>query len=103
MTKPNKCLSIQDFVDIGYLQEINRLVLHPAGLALAVYMPRDDEESLGEFRIYDAREDPEGYVFGENTIDRGKHFRVAEEIDLHAVTRKREFGWVVQPIPEEKQ
>lgn len=39
----SKLLSKEEFVDAGYLQETNRLTLHPAGMALAVHTGWDAE------------------------------------------------------------
>lgn len=51
----------------GLLAEINRLVLHPRGLALAVL-----EESTGEVEflndLYDHRDDPEGMMMGQELL-----------------------------------
>jgi hypothetical protein len=51
-------MDIAEFRDQGYLQEVNRLVLHPAGLALEVVVNEDGTEQLGG--VLDCREDPEG-------------------------------------------
>lgn len=64
-----KILSAKEFRDLGLLQELNRLFLHPRGLAMAVTLDGDDV-SLGP--IYDWRADPEGGAFVRGELDPGK-------------------------------
>lgn len=42
-------IDIEEWAEIGYLQEVNRLVLHPAGLAIARRGPWTDEDVLNWF------------------------------------------------------
>lgn len=49
-------------VDTGLLFEINRAVLHPFGVAMAVTLD-DDGKYKESFGLLDARDDPEGWVF----------------------------------------
>jgi hypothetical protein len=62
-----KYMDIKEFRDLGLLQEINRLFLHPMGLALEVRIGADGVERLGG--IWDYRDDPEGILFPESVID----------------------------------
>jgi len=59
MNEPINYMSTKDFIDLGFLQEANRLFFHPLGLAL--------ETQGGEgnvlARIWDYRDDPEGVIF----------------------------------------
>lgn len=78
----DKRMSLQDFAEAGFLHEINRLVLHPCGLALALCRQVDDEGNVGAvvspgFTVIDRRDDPEGFIFG-NELDSDKVRRVAE-------------------------
>lgn len=89
-----KRIPIKEFRDLGYLQEVNRLFLHPHGLALEVVVNEDGTESLGG--VWDSRDDPEGIYF-EPAPD-------GEKIDqLHSVWQKRAdarlgaLGYVIQP------
>jgi hypothetical protein len=50
-TKVTKHISIREFRAEGYLQEVNRMVLHPLGLALSVVVQEDGTEEL--YRILD--------------------------------------------------
>lgn len=65
-----KTMSIKEFRQLGYLQEVNRLFLHPLGLALEVLVHADGREELS--RICDGRGDPEGVLYAEGTIDPDK-------------------------------
>ena len=42
-----KRMSIKEFREKGYLQELNRQFLHPLGLALEIIINEDGSESLG--------------------------------------------------------
>jgi hypothetical protein len=56
-----KHMDITEFRESGLLQEINRRLLHPLGLALEVSRDADGNETLGG--IWDARDDPQGILF----------------------------------------
>ena len=68
-----KKMTIREFVDGGYLQELNRLMLHPLGLALAFGVPDATDEDPGRVKttafVIDARDDPEGMIFSEGMVD----------------------------------
>lgn len=97
-----KYLSGEEIVDLGLLQELNRLLLHPRGLALELTVFEDEgvvDEHAVEMRVQDHREDPEGVVFGDG--DPEDSWRKAAAFEgLLGLTPKREgrFGWVVQPV-----
>jgi hypothetical protein len=60
-----KYMDIKEFVEKGYLHEVNRLVLHPCGLALEVAATdaSDGSGMLESYRltgIQDHRDDPTG-------------------------------------------
>jgi hypothetical protein len=57
-------------IDTGLLFEINRMVLHPLGYALA--MTVDAANNVLEFSIWDSHEDPEGLVFSKETFEQGR-------------------------------
>lgn len=58
-------MPIREFMDLGYLQEVNRQFLHPLGLALTLAINPLDSDDEGElFAIKDGREDLEGFIFG---------------------------------------
>jgi hypothetical protein len=117
-------MDIAEFRELGYLQEVNRLVLHPCGLALEVVPPwelddlqqvlRDagvnltaeqdrgifDALGLGEARfggVWDYRSDPEGMVFGDRP-ETEKVANVTRERDRHGGTRIALMGSIIQPL-----
>lgn len=95
-----KLLSLQQFKDLGYLQEVNRRFFHPLGLALAVMVNQETGkvERLGPIR--DARSDFQGVVFandGKSMIDVGKAMDIDREWEIRAATREKALGFMVQP------
>ena len=94
-----KRMNLDEFRKEGYFQELNRLFLHPLGLALEVVINKDGEvESLGG--IWDYRADPEGILFPDLTSHqvayKAKHVKKLQKIKGRE--RKRRLGFVVQPI-----
>lgn len=87
-------LPIKDFVDLGYLQEINRLLLHPCGLALQVDIDEKGEYSFGG--VWDYRKDNEGIVYSEGTISNIKIKSVQKEMDKHSLHRINLLGKAIQ-------
>lgn len=88
------------FRDGGYLQEVNRRVLHPLGLALAL-------ESDGTLSVLDDRDDPDGWLFvlGDAPDEVRERFRAnAESVDEErigrAARRRALMGQIVQPIDD---
>lgn len=82
-------ISVKEFKDNGYLQEINRLFLHKLGLALEIGTNGDDFKILG---IIDCRK--EGIMFDlENSdIDRKNRFdtniqKVKDDMDIQKELR----------------
>jgi hypothetical protein len=62
MSEDIKKINIAEFRKLGFLQEANRLFFHPLGMALEVVVNDDGTETLGG--VWDSREDPEGFEFG---------------------------------------
>ena len=99
-----KRMSIGEFREFGFLQEVNRCFLHPLGLALEAVVETvtnaDDEEvtidRLGG--IWDYRDDPEGMAFGEDP-DWEKAARVAALRESKVQARRERLGYVIQPVP----
>jgi hypothetical protein len=99
MDKEIKKMSVKEFREQGYLQEINRLFLHPLGLALEVNLNEDGSEAFGE--VWDYRDDPEGMIYGEDIIDLEKALRIRKEELSKQSIRYARFGWIIQPpFPE---
>lgn len=90
--KFNSCtMNLHEFLQNGYLQEVNRIFFHPLGLALYVEVDGDKIKLGG---IYDYRADPEGVVFT-SAEECPKVDQLREE---KAKVREQKFGWVVQPM-----
>lgn len=95
LTTEISTLTAQEFRDIGYLQEVNRLLLHSAGLALEI-VPHDGDLIIG--RVWDYRLDDEGIVFAPGVIDSEKAERVGAERQRHADVRRELFGSINEPF-----
>ena len=70
MSLGNKKLSISEFRAMGLIFEINRLLLHPLGLALSGAIDEKTGEEVLDC-IWDCRDDPEGIIFDEEAWKRG--------------------------------
>lgn len=90
-----KQMDIDEFVEFGYLQEVNRRFFHPLGLALEAHKPRHydivTKKRLadGEMEICgvcDQRSDPEGIIFDE--VDPEKAERVTGEMKARRPARR---------------
>lgn len=98
MAEPKK-MSVKEFRELGYLQELNRQFLHPLGMALEVVLKDDGTEQFGE--VWDSRDDGEGYFYLHlSDIDRNKALRINEERITLSTLRRARFGWAIQPPPE---
>lgn len=94
-----KRMPVAEFRSLGYLQEINRLFLHPLGLALEVVSEEDGSERFGG--VWDYRDDPEGIVFGDDDVDPEMAARVADELTARVGPRQAAVGYVIQPVREQ--
>jgi hypothetical protein len=91
-------LDIGEFRANGYLAEVNRRVLHPLGLALAI--EPDETGVLRIVGVLDDRDDPEGIYFGDPEHLAGKVAKVAAEEERRRPAREAALGYWVQPIPD---
>ena len=97
MSKEIKRMSITEFRDQGFLQEVNRLFFHPMGMALEVEIDDEDgTERLGG--VWDYRDDPEGMYFGEEMLSKEKAIDVKRFLDKKSKTREEILGYIIQPI-----
>lgn len=100
-----KYITPREFLEGGYLQEVNRQFLHPLGLALSISIDEDDPTDEGEFGgVWDYRDDPEGMMFGgpdNYGLDHGKAQAVELERKAHEPARRKLFGQTVQPLFED--
>lgn len=94
---PWEFMDLQEFVDDGYLLEVNRVLLHPLGLALV--LDRDDDGTLSIAGIGDARDDPEGVTFTWDPGDVEKVRNVEQLWDARVQARVRAIGTMVQDPP----
>jgi hypothetical protein len=93
-------LDIRAFREAGFLHEINRLILHPCGLALEIAIdPATGEEKFGG--VWDCTDDPEGVLYGEDYLSVVKAQNVAEIIEHRGRARAEALGYVIQPLPPE--
>jgi len=89
---------LKALVDNGTLHEVNRLVLHPMGLALAVEFDGDGK-ATGISMIRD--DDPEGIVYAPETLlpglnkEKAEAFRAAFEV--RCLRRRSALGFGIQP------
>lgn len=97
-SEPIKAISVAEFREHGYLQELNRRFLHPLGLALSVEVDEDTgEESFGE--IWDYRDDPEGMLYaGGYGADAEKYEQIEHEWAARKGPRVERVGFMVQPL-----
>lgn len=92
-----KYMDIKEFREKGFLQELNRLFLHPLGLALEINVDDNGNENLS--RIWDCRLDPEGIAFADEVLEHAKTNNVESERIQHVDARLEKLGYVVQPLP----
>lgn len=104
----NKKLNIDEFRNLGYLQEVNRRFFHPLGLALSISL--DDDGNTTLHSILDFRDDPEGGEYGLMDSDNERIIRFNQNkdfIDLELLKREEVrismFGNLIEPIPEDSK
>lgn len=90
-----KRIDVKEFREKGFLQEANRQFFHPLGLALEVKIEEDGTESLGG--IWDYREDPEGILFADGSVDQTKIDTVKSLFEEKAKVRQERYGFSIQP------
>ena len=86
-----KYMNLQEFCQLGFLQEVNRQFFHPLGLALEVLCQDEDYAGAQLSGVCDYRDDPEGIVFIPGMIDSEKVERVQAERERHWEPRRRMF------------
>lgn len=95
---------------LGVVQEINRQLLHPRGLALAIdYHPTfSDVNALpAVLSIQDHRLDPEGVRYADETVATPEFDQKADNFDRLLAdrmdARQSALGYIVQPLPYERE
>ena len=93
-----KIMPHKDFQTLGFIQEVNRRLLHPCGL----HMELGVGPCLGESAlvIVDKREAPEGCYFEEQELSRGKAQNVVDLFLARLRSRREVFGHIIQPVPD---
>jgi hypothetical protein len=99
-TREIKYLDPREFIEGGYLHEINRLVLHPLGLALE--FTASEHSASAVVRIWDDRDDPEGTYLGGDLLSREKAIKVCDELLARRDARMQRLGWIIQPFPDDR-
>jgi hypothetical protein len=93
-----KYMDVKEFRETGYLQEVNRRLLHPLGLALEVTLDDGGNEQISG--VWDYRDDPEGLRFAE--VDAEKVGRIEHLWAERFEPRRERLGYIVQPYdPDE--
>jgi hypothetical protein len=109
MTVATKTKSLEElcsFLDkTGLLFEINRTVLHPKGLALAVIQDEETETYQGLTML--ETDDPAGYYFGKDSFELGSQ-KLRKNADVGAwgqkqMNRLEKYGFIVQKEPVEEK
>ena len=86
-------LSLMEFRDLGYLQELNRQFLHPLGLSMEVTLdPLTGDERL---EISDCRENATSPILAD--VDPFRTRLIRDEIRQRYGPRTRALGYWVQP------
>ena len=90
-----KYITMREFRDDGYLQEVNRQFLHPLGLALEV--DPDTDIITG---VWDYRDHPEGVVYLplDDAESHRKHDTVHTAQLCRVAARVAALGFWVQPM-----
>ena len=93
---------VNELVDQGYLQEVNRRFFHPLGLALTVMLDDDNPEESKILGIRDYRSDPVGVSFHDSVITDPEAARKQANVDVEFSKREEarieSIGSVVQKI-----
>lgn len=89
-------IDVAEFRELGYLQELNRRLLHPLGLALEVVVEEDGTERLGG--VWDYR--GESMRFAELDDAAGAKAELVDELlEVGLRSRRADVGYGYQPAP----
>ena len=98
-----KRIDIKEFRQKGYLQELNRVFLHPLGLALEIIQEENGDEKLGG--VWDYREDTEGIYFdlANSPKERQHDFKnkanyIKSQFDKRWADREKVLGFDIEPV-----
>ena len=90
-------MDLGEFRRLGYLAEVNRRLLHPLGLALAITLDKSGVPIALE--VQDHRDDPEGVYFDKPSLIARLAARVLAEEEKRRPAREAALGYWVQPLP----
>lgn len=97
-------IDLRKFLEIGYLQEVNRQWFHPRGMALTIVL--DDDPAVKPYMVVQGDDDPEGSYFGWELMSpaeiaeaRDKFVAVAMDAEDRRVGREAALGYWEQPPP----
>lgn len=90
-----KKMTVEEFRELGLLQELNRRFLHPMGLALEVVIEKGRPVRFGE--VWDYRDDKEGMALGDDMDPKAAKY-VDELVQEHEAARVKMFGQIIQPV-----
>lgn len=100
-----KKMTIEEFVEKGYLQEANRRFFHLLGLALEVTIDDNGKRTISG--VWDFREDPEGIYYGLKDSDKdliekfkSKKSFIDRELESRCKSRLKLLGFVIEPIDQ---
>jgi hypothetical protein len=102
-----KVMSAREFHDLGILQEVNRRVLHPIGLALTVVEDLDTNEVVEYGPVMDFRGDAEGVYYGYDAGTPEHRVMCRRALKFDALWEQRRgpresaLGFMVQPAVED--
>ncbi len=107
MSDEIKRIDLKEFWELGFIQEINRRLLHPCGLALEMIFDIDEDGNYTNAKfggVWDYRDDPEAMGFGDGVLSAEKYESVEKLFHSRETTRKKIYGSNIQEIqiPEEK-
>ena len=89
-------MTVHEFWEKGFLQEVNRKFLHPAGMAISVIIDKDTGQATGFGPIWDYRCDPEGLVNSDGfSMNKAKEYQSL--IDDKRTKREENLGFFIQP------
>ncbi len=91
-----KRMSVKEFRELGFLQEVNRQFLHPLGLALEVIIEEGGSVRFGE--VWDNSDDPGGITF--LNISHDKSLSVQDWKGERKEIREDMLGFYIQPVED---
>ena len=105
---PNKIKKIKNpcqfLLDSGLLYSINLTLLHPLGMAMEIKFNDDGTKEFGG--IWDYRDDPEGLLFEDDTMEEGmeKFSKFMDEFGNQKLQERQDkLGFIIQDMPAPKK